>query len=246
MGMRVEAALAPQRRSDHVEAMLRASAAQASALHPSASFAGAFATLAMRWAALRARGRRPLIIPVGGSNALGASGYIDAQIELAAQLAALGIPAPDAQVCALGSGGTLAGLLAGRALAGSVGEVWGVRVAPPMAVPAMRIRSLARAALRLRGATLPCPAVRVYEGALGAGYGQPTDDGRRASELFARDGVTLDDTYTAKAAAGLVALARRHPRRYVFWNTLSSAPLDPLLDASPAPLPPALAALLRP
>ena len=221
MGLRVEAALVPQPASPHVEAMLRASATQAAALHACATFPGALLTLGLRSLALRARGRRPLIVPVGGSNPVGASGYLDAQIELAAQLAATGVPAPDVQVCALGSGGTLAGLLAGRAVTGVAGEVWGVRVTPPFAVP----------------------AVRVYEGALGEGYGRPTDDARRATALFARDGVTLDDTYTAKAAAGLIALARQRPRRYLFWHTLSSAPLDPLLGG--AALPPALRALLR-
>ena len=243
MGLRVEAALVPQPASPHVEAMLRASATQAAALHACATFPGALLTLGLRSLALRARGRRPLIVPVGGSNPVGASGYLDAQIELAAQLAATGVPAPDVQVCALGSGGTLAGLLAGRAVTGVAGEVWGVRVTPPFVVPALRVRSLARAALRLRGSSAAVPAVRVHEGALGEGYGRPTDDARRACELFARDGVTLDDTYTAKAAAGLIALARQRPRRYLFWHTLSSAPLDPLLGG--AALPPALRALLR-
>lgn len=245
MGLTVEAALVPQPGSEHVEAMLRASSAQASALHPSVSFPTAMATLALRALSLRSRGARPWIIPVGGSNALGSSGYLDAQLELAAQLAAMGAPVPDAQVCALGSGGTLAGLLAGRAVAGALGEVWGVRVTPPVAVPSWRIASLARAALRLRGHDAPCPPVRVFEGALGEGYGRPTDDARRARELFARDGVMLDDTYTAKAAAGLIALARRAPRRYLFWQTLSSAPLGPLQGSNPPPLPRRLRSLLR-
>lgn len=245
VGLTVEAALVPQPSSAHVEAMLRASAAQASALHPSASFPTAMAALALRSLALRATGARPWIIPVGGSNALGSSGYLDAQLELAAQLAAMGAPCPDVQVCALGSGGTLAGLLAGRAIAGTLGEVWGVRVTPPMAVPSWRVASLARAVLRLRGYSAACPAVRVFEGALGEGYGRPTDDARRARELFARDGVVLDDTYTAKAAAGLLALARRTPRRYLFWHTLSSAPLGPLQGSDPPVLPRRLRSLLR-
>jgi 1-aminocyclopropane-1-carboxylate deaminase/D-cysteine desulfhydrase-like pyridoxal-dependent ACC family enzyme len=245
VGLTVEAALVPQPASAHVEAMLRASAAQASALHPSASFPTAMAALALRSLALRSKGARPWIIPVGGSNALGSSGYLAAQLELAAQLAAMGAPAPDVQVCALGSGGTLAGLLAGRAIAGELGEVWGVRVTPRMAAPSWRVASLARAVLRLRGYAGPCPAVRVFEGALGEGYGRPTDDARRARELFARDGVLLDDTYTAKAAAGLLALARRTPRRYLFWQTLSSAPLGPLQGSAPPALPRRLRSLLR-
>lgn len=245
LGLRVEAALVPQPSSSHVEEMLRASAAQASRLHPCAHLPAALATLALRAIALRARGAHPRIIPVGGSNALGSSGYLDAQFELAAQLTAMGIPRPDVQVCALGSGGTLAGLLAGCALVGDVGEVWGVRVTPPLATPAWRLRALVRATLRLRGSHLPPPPLRVFEDALGGGYGVPTDDARRARDLFARDDLMLDDTYTAKAAAGLLALARRTPRRYLFWQTLSSAPLGPLVGSPARALDPDLRSLLR-
>jgi len=245
MGLTVEAALAPQPSSAHVEEMLRASAAQAAVLHSCGSVPSAMVALGLRSLALRAMGARPMIIPVGGSNALGSSGYLDAQIELAAQLASMGAPSPDVQVCALGSGGTLAGLLAGRALAGALGDVWGVRVTPPLAVPSWRIASLARAILRRRRSAAALPPVRVFEGALGEGYGCPTDDARRAAELFARDGLVLDDTYTAKAAAGLIALARRTPRRYLFWQTLSSSPSGPLLGSASAPLPPRLRSLLR-
>lgn len=245
MGLAVEAALAPQPTSPHVEEMLRASARQAAALHPCGSVPSAMAALGLRSLALRAKGARPMIIPVGGSNALGSSGYLDAQLELAAQLAATGAPSPDVQVCALGSGGTLAGLLAGRALVGALGDVWGVRVTPALAVPSWRIASLAGAILRRRRSTVALPPVRVFEGALGEGYGRPSEDARRAAELFARDGLVLDDTYTAKAAAGLIALARRSPRRYLFWQTLSSSPMSPLLGSSTAPLSPRLRSLLR-
>lgn len=243
-GFEVELALFPQPASPHVEAMLAASSQQATRVHPCANVVSALAMLVARSLALRAQGARPRIIPIGGSNALGASAYLDAQRELAAQVAAGEAPAPDVQVCALGSGGTLAGLLAGAAAVEGLGAVHGVRVTPPLAAPAMRVRALAREILRARGVGAACPPVRVFEGVLGEGYGRPTADGDRACELFARDGVTLDATYTAKAAAGLVALARRAPRRYLFWSTLSSAPLAPL-HGGEAKAPPALRRLLR-
>ncbi len=243
-GFHVEAALFPQPGSAHVEAMLGASAHQAHRLHPCRNVATAMGTLLARSIALRAAGARPWIIPVGGSNTLGASGYLDAQRELAGQWEASGVARPDVQVCALGSGGTLAGLLAGHAAVGGRGEVWGVRVTPRFAVPSMRVRSLARSVLRRAAVDARCPPVRVFEGALGNGYGQSTAEGDFARDLFARDGITLDDTYTAKAAAGLIALARRAPQRYLLWHTLSSAPLEPLLEGE-APLSPSLRALLR-
>ena len=59
--------------------------------------------------------------------------------------------------------------------------------------------------------------------------------------------MTLDLTYTSKAAAGLLARARADTslRRYLFWNTLSSAPLGGLMRDTAAPLPPELDALLQ-
>ncbi len=242
-GLPVEAALFPQARTPHVEATLRASASQAGQLHPCHNVVTAMVTLAARSLALRATGARPWTIPVGGSNAIGASGYLDARRELATQLEAMGVAAPDVQVCALGSGGTLAGLLAGQAAVGGQGAVWGVRVTPRFAVPSMRVRALADSVLRRASVDARCPAVRVFEEALGDGYGRSTPEGDAARELFARDGITLDDTYTAKAAAGLMALSRRVPRRYLLWHTLSSTPLEPLVKGD-ADLSPALLALL--
>ncbi len=243
-GFHVEVALFPQPGSAHVEAVLRASARQAERVHPSHDVATAMGTLLVRSLALRAAGARPWIIPVGGSNPIGASGYLDAQRELAAQVEAARCPPPDVQVCALGSGGTLAGLLAGHAAVGAGGEVWGARVTPRLAVPLMRIRGLARSVLRRAAVDARCPPVRVFEGTLGGGYGRSTPEGDAARDLFARDGITLDDTYTAKAAAGLVALAQRTPRRYLLWHTLSSAPMQPLVEGA-GELPPSLRALLR-
>lgn len=242
-GFLVEAALFPQPSSAHVEAVLRVSTSHASRVHPASGVVTAMATLVVRAAALRAGGARPWIIPPGGSNAIGASGYLTAQRELGAQHDAGDVPAPDVQVCVLGSGGTLAGLLAGRAAVAGLGEVWGVRVTPRLAVPSWRVSMLAGEVLRRAAVSATVPDVRVFEGAFGEGYGRPTPEGRRAQELFARDGVTLDDTYTAKAAAGLMALARSAPRRYLLWHTLSSTPMEPLVADAP-PLPRKLRALL--
>jgi 1-aminocyclopropane-1-carboxylate deaminase/D-cysteine desulfhydrase-like pyridoxal-dependent ACC family enzyme len=81
---------------------------------------------------------------------------------------------------------------------------------------------------------------------LGAGYGCSTEAAREAQALFARDGVALDLTYTGKAAAALLALARAHPhpRRYLLWYSLPKALPGPLLAAG-EPVPPELLRLLR-
>ncbi len=242
-GFVVEVALAPQLATPHVTAMLAATAAQAARVIPCASIPTALLALGARAAWLRARGARPRIIPVGGSNAVGSAGYADAFDELWTQLRDEALPTPDAIVVALGSGGTRAGLAAGAALAGWRGDLVGARVTPPAAVPAFRLHALARSVVASRGGAGAVPRFRAFEDALGGGYGVPTVAGQRATALFARDGVELDGTYTAKAAAGLLAVAAQAPRRMIFWHTLSSAPLGPL--GGDAPVPERLRGLLR-
>jgi 1-aminocyclopropane-1-carboxylate deaminase/D-cysteine desulfhydrase-like pyridoxal-dependent ACC family enzyme len=192
-----------------------------------------------RAAALRAQRRRPHLIPVGGSTPLGARGYIDAVGELASQH----VGRLDAAVCALGSGGTLAGLIAGAHVHGRREVLWGVRVTPGVVSSRTLVAALASRAY-LGAPQVRAREVRVIDDQLGEGYGITTNAARDAMERFARDGVMLDPTYTAKAAAGLLALAPTLPRgaRVLFWNTLSCAPLDALDDGSP--LAPSLATLL--
>ncbi|MGV7969545.1 pyridoxal-phosphate dependent enzyme, partial [Mycobacterium kansasii] len=64
------------------------------------------------------RHRRPYLLPAGGSAPLGVVGYVEAALEIAAQVEAGALPAPASVVVAVGSGGTVAGLHLGLALAG--------------------------------------------------------------------------------------------------------------------------------
>jgi len=82
----------------------------------------------------------------------------------------------------------------------------------------------------------------VEHGFFGEGYGQPSQAGNDAMSL-AREhgGLGLDPTYTAKAFAAALASARGTPdvvpthrrRRVLYWHTLSSAPMTPLLAGGP-------------
>jgi 1-aminocyclopropane-1-carboxylate deaminase/D-cysteine desulfhydrase-like pyridoxal-dependent ACC family enzyme len=255
VGLRVHAILVSQPYSPHAEETARADVAQGATLYPARGGWEIPAVLARVLAALRLAGRRPMVIPIGGSSPRGALGYVDAARELRGQLERGEAPAwPDVMVCALGSGGTYAGLLAGARVAGLPGEVVGVQVTATRFVAPTVVVGLANRALGLAAqgplrthARFRRADLRIVNDQLGAGYGHPTAAGEEATALFACDGVTLDPTYTAKAAAGLIALARRdpNPRRYLFWNTLSSAPLAPLLGDSPPSLPPAVRALLE-
>ncbi|MBM7113689.1 1-aminocyclopropane-1-carboxylate deaminase/D-cysteine desulfhydrase [Archangium primigenium] len=237
-GFEVTAVVVPGPDSPEARDSLRATAAQGCRLLPvSGEWAAVPRLLGVLWA-LKRRGRRPYFLPPGGSSVVGALGYVAAVQELALQHARGELPEwPEAMVCVLGSGGMLAGLAAGVHLVGRPCRVVGVAVWSAWAAHRGALAWMARRTLtRAAGASAPC-SLEVERGQLGAGYGQPTEAALEARSLFARDGVALDLTYTAKAAAGLLALARAPsgPRRLLFWHSLSSAPLGPLLEGGPPP-----------
>jgi len=151
---------------------------------------------------LKAAGDRPYLVPEGGSNALGALGYVACVRELLAQLAA----PPDLIVVATGSGGTLAGLALGLEDAGVPTRVVGVAVcddAPYFEAIVERIAAEAHAAYRLP--VLTPGRYRVLEGFQGRGYGLTTQaELTFMLDTLRRDGLALDPVYTNKAFLGLV------------------------------------------
>lgn len=242
-GMRVTAILVPQPRSAHVVDNLRAALAQGVRVVPAASRASAAVKLAARVAG------GAYYIPAGGSNPLGVSGFVDAGLELAAQVRAGELPAPELIVVALGSGGTVAGLLAGVARAGLATRVLGVTVAAPPWFVEYEARSLAircgEGALSREDVARRLEHERRY---LGRGYGHATEATTRAHALAARAELALEQTYTAKAfAAALERVEAGRERTILYWHTSSSAPMAPLLAGAPAveTLEPALRRLLR-
>ncbi len=159
-----------------------------------------------------ARGRRALVIPEGGSNGVGALGFVQATREVAAQ-------APgrfDAVFCAVGSGGTLAGLALGEDL----GPVRGVAVCDDRAYFSSiveRIAAEAELALPPEGERW-----RVVEGYQGPAYGVATPEIWETIALVARlEGLVLDPVYTGKAMHALVSEVRagRLGGRLLFWHT---------------------------
>jgi D-cysteine desulfhydrase len=142
-------------------------------------------------AQLRAQGRQPEIIPFGGSSVLGAQGYVEAGEELLAQL-----PGLTSAVVAVGSGGTMAGLV----MALGAERVLGVDCG---AVPDSE-QAVARLAGDLGGARL-----RLRLDQVGAAYSALTDQVREAMVIAARtEGIVLDPVYTGRALAGLIAAMR--------------------------------------
>lgn len=246
-GFTVEAVLVPQPASAHAELNLRVALAHGLQANACPAWSLAPAYVASR------RRSDAYFIPLGGSNPLGSLGFVDAAHELAAQVRAGEIAEPDVVVVAMGSGGTAAGLAVGFEQAGLRSRVLGVAVAPPTPV----LRHLARRLAQKTAAAAGLPVAAGLRAAkrievdgrwIGRGYGYPTDEGRDAMDVAARAGVTLDATYTAKAFACALTLARgaSDVRAILYWHTLSTAPLEPLLGTQgAADVPERLRKLLR-
>lgn len=179
-------------------------------------------------AQLRTQGRRPYLIPYGGSNAIGALGYATAMEELSAQLAAAH-QRVDGIVFASSSGGTQAGLVAGARAVGFTAPLIGIRIDkgdPAEAPYEVALAELASQTARLMGgnAVFAPGDFTVNYDYLGAGYGVVGDLEREAIRLAARiEGLLLDPVYTGRAFGGLVDMIRR--RRFspsdtiLFWHT---------------------------
>jgi D-cysteine desulfhydrase family pyridoxal phosphate-dependent enzyme len=183
------------------------------------------------WAA----GRRPYLIPLGASNAVGALGYEAAFQEFLNQ----GVPA-DWIVVASSSGGTQAGLVLGSRRAGWPGRagvqpaltdpkrvrVLGISIDEPQAELQRMVAGMAAAAADRLGEKLAIRPEEILVNAdyLGEGYGVMGEPEREAIRLFARcEGLLLDPVYTARAAAGMIDLIRKgffQPGETVlFWHT---------------------------
>jgi D-cysteine desulfhydrase len=159
---------------------------------------------------LKAEGRKGYVIPGGGSNALGALGYVACAEELLGQTFAQGLKL-DHIVCASGSAGTHAGLLTG--LVGNNAQIplTGINVRRPRAEQERNVHTLALDVAKLLGIeAAPREAVVALDEWVGPGYSLPTPEMIEAVRLLARgDGVLLDPVYTGKAMAGLIGLVRR-------------------------------------
>lgn len=189
--------------------------------------------------------RGVFLIPPGGSNWLGAVGFVAAGLELAAQIAAGEMSAPDRVYVANGTMATAAGLALGLALAGLPTAVHAVSVTERfVSSPVAMQRLIAKTATLLHAldASVPANLARLTrcefrDGFLGDGYAQSNAATDRAVQV-ARDelGLSLEATYTGKAMAALLhdlASPEIRAQSILFWNTYNSQPLS-ASDARPA------------
>ncbi|MGB7877399.1 MAG: pyridoxal-phosphate dependent enzyme, partial [Ilumatobacteraceae bacterium] len=158
-------------------------------------------------------GLRPYAIPIGGSTAVGALGYAAGFVELLDQLDEVGL-APSHIVFTSSSGGTHAGLLAGRAAAAHGGrrvpDVVAIGVAKGVNLGLPDVAELANHTLTLMGSTaiVAHEDVEVDTRWIGSDYAVPTDAGDDAIRWAAtHGGWLLDRTYSGKGCSGLLGLA---------------------------------------
>ena len=160
---------------------------------------------------LRAQGRKPYVIPGGGSNPVGALGYVTCALELMDQANQQGL-AIDSLVHATGSAGTQAGLVVGLYGARSQIPVLGIGVRAPRAAQEARVFELAGETAELLGVPGAVQREDVVANCdyVGPGYGLPTPGMIEAVTMLARlEGILLDPVYSGKGMAGLIDLVRK-------------------------------------
>jgi len=161
--------------------------------------------------AVAADGRKAYIIPGGGSNPVGATGYVACAEEILGQTFELGISI-DRIVCASGSAGTHAGLVTGFFGNNSNIPVIGINVSRAKGDQEELVYDLVQRTARHVGVTsaIPREAVVCFDEYVGPGYSLPTPEMAEAVRMLARlEGVLIDPVYTGKAMAGLIDLVRK-------------------------------------
>lgn len=186
---------------------------------------------------VRRAGGKPYVIVGGGSNPIGALGYVNCALELLRQADEMGLKI-DHVVHATGSAGTQAGLVAGFEGARAGIPVLGIGVRAPKPTQEENVFKLASATAELLGVAGAVKRERVVANCdyVGQGYGIPTEGMRKAvAQLAQTEGLLLDPVYSGKAMAGLIDLIAKGSfgkhETLVFLHTGGSIGLFGYLDA---------------
>ena len=160
---------------------------------------------------LAAEGRKAYVIPGGGSNPIGATGYVACAEEILGQMFDRGLKF-DRVVCASGSTGTHAGLVTGFFGCNSGIPVVGINVSRTKDTQEEMVYDLVqRTAAHVGiGASIPRNAILCFDEYVGPGYSLPTPQMAEAVKMLARlEGILMDPVYTGKTMAGLIDLVRK-------------------------------------
>jgi D-cysteine desulfhydrase len=175
------------------------------------------------------------LVPAGGTSPLGILGHVNAALELSRQVESGECPRPTAVVVPLGTGGTMAGLALGFAIARMDTTVVGARVVPRIVGRIGRVRRLAEATRQLierkDGSTIaePLAPLAVVHDVYGGAYGRPLERATRLAAGASDRSIGLDPAYSAKALTAAVELRAGGP--ILFWMTFDSRWLSTGTDA---------------
>jgi 1-aminocyclopropane-1-carboxylate deaminase/D-cysteine desulfhydrase-like pyridoxal-dependent ACC family enzyme len=207
-------------------------------------FCGSLFNTALHYYIQRFIGRSSAyFLPAGGSSVLGCTAFVNAGFELKDQINRGEVCEPDYIYCPVGSSGTLAGLTLGCQLAGLKSQVVGVRVAPshlgviPICTQGTITALIKETYAYLKKMDVSIPEIELRQPQLldtfyGPGYGSSTPEANDAIKCFGRAGVTLETTYTAKAAAAVIRCCEENPdQQVVYWHTFNSSDTSKLLRA---------------
>ncbi len=191
--------------------------------------------------AFKAEGRKPYVIPVGGSNSIGALGYVAAMHELKAQMDAHSISF-DHIVYPTSSGGTQAGMTVGAKMTGFQGKLTGISIdqvpdgTSPFDYKAF-VFNIAKQTIKDLGIeiNLTLDDFTINYDFLGGGYGVVGDPERNAIRLMAQmEGILVDPVYSGRALAALVGLTKdgqfERNERVLFWHTGGDAALHAYVE----------------
>jgi len=151
----------------------------------------------------RKQGYNPYLIPTGGSNGVGALGYLEAMQEMAQYIK---MSAIDAIFCAVGSGGTYAGLLLGKYTNGIETPLYGILVDETIEYFKAKIKRIIEEASIIlnRKFNIDENDIKLIDGYIGPGYGIPYPAEIESIKQLALKGIILDPVYTGKAFYGMI------------------------------------------
>ncbi|MBS1959809.1 MAG: D-cysteine desulfhydrase family protein [Bdellovibrionales bacterium] len=165
---------------------------------------------------LKRKGKKPYIIPLGGSSAIGCFGYIAGVEEMLRtwRAAVPGSQAPDSIFCAMGSGGTYVGLSIGLKKQNLSTQLYGINVIGPVETANNYITKL-RGAARDVGLPADLSNAHLIDGYVGAGYAIASDDDLRFyRDTATSEGIIFDPCYTGKAFKGMMGEVKKDPTAF--------------------------------
>jgi len=249
VGLEPHVVLSPQAPTPYARATLLAHAALGTHIHLAEGWDGTRQAASARRQLEEANGVQPLVVPMGGTNAVGAAGYVNAAFELVDQVVdddmleyetEIELPdrvlPPDRVYVAAGTLGTAVGLAIGFAVEDPDTRVVAVRVTPSQVADESFARALADQIVDLLRSMDPEFPGLAYDDLnlelrhdwFEPGYGVVTPESLAAVARAADVGLALETTYTGKAFAAMLADAREGllaESDVTFWNTYNSAPM---------------------